>query len=472
MPNRYRTVASLALSFAAAVLICTPVLAESLGPGRLADQKGFNAARTSIVIAEAASGRDIASHLPDLKLNPASCMKIVTSAAALSLLGPDWRFRTYLLADRELRDGTIDTLYVKGTGDPRLVNEELAGIAGHLYSKGLRKIANGIVIDNSYFDSYEYPRKSGFDERAYTAKTSATAVNFNSIAVEIGPGTRPGAQGRVSLDPPLDYFRVVNKLVTGGKFRLGIWVKPDGESESILVSGRIPPRTLPEKFYRSVADPAVYTASTIAYFLRQAGIVVGGTMRAGEVPAKAVRVFVYESPPLADLIKDMNKISNNFMAEQLIKHIGAVKFGPPGTTASGIMAAEEYLAKIGIPRGSYIIENASGLSDVSRISASQLVSVLVAAYKEPAQRNALLNSLSILGIDGTTKNWRIPQDLEGRAYVKTGTLNNVSTLAGYAPMASGRMAAFAILANGLPQGMAGAHQAQIGVVKAIMEVEQ
>ncbi len=432
---------------------------------------GFNPSRTSIVVADAATGRIMADYQPDLALNPASCAKILTSATALSLLGPNYHMSTGFYSDRPPVNGTTGTLYVSGNGDPSLVTEELWRMAQDLHSRGLRSVTGGITVDESFFDSHYYPHKSGNDGRAYTAQTGAVAVNFNSIGVTVGPGNRAGSAGTVELAPPVEGYKIVNKLVTRSKFAVSIAIKEDAEGETIIVTGRVPPGAAPQTFWRSVPDPVAYAGRVIAYVLTQNGISVQGPIRNGRVPSNAHTIAIEPSRSLAELVSDMNKHSNNFMAEQLLKHLGGARRGAPGSTEKGVDVVAEFLASVGIPRGTYDMENGSGLSDRTRISAEQLVKVLVAMYKNHSVRNEFISSLSVLGVDGTMKKWnRVASELSGVVYAKTGTLNNVSTLAGYVPMRDGRMAAFAILANGLPKGVWGAHQAELDVVRSIAEV--
>lgn len=470
MSNTYKLTMALAVIFLLSTGSPSTLAATDISKG--VTHPGFNKAMTSIAVIDTSNGKTIVNYSPDLKLNPASCSKIFTSASALTLLGANHRFRTHFYADHSPLKGTIGTLYVVGEGDPTLVNEELAQIASHLVKKGIRRITGGIVIDNSYFDSYEYPHKYTGKGRAYTAKTSATAVNFNSLTIKVGPGAKIGAPGIVMLDPPSDAWRIVNKTVTGGKFRVAINFGQDKGEEILIVTGRIPPKFEPQDFFRSVKDPVRHSGAIITYWLKQADINVSGPIREGVVPSTAVGIMSWESRPLADVMAMMNKVSNNFIAEQTLKHLGATLFGEPGSTNKGLSAIERYLTSIGIPKDSYSIENGSGLSAITRVSAHQIVQVLEATYKNSKIRDAFMSSLSVLGVDGTTKKWRFAGDLEGRILVKTGTLDGVSTLAGYAPLPGGRIAAFAILANAVPHGAWKAHEAQLGIVRAIMEVQQ
>ncbi|MFA4875299.1 MAG: D-alanyl-D-alanine carboxypeptidase/D-alanyl-D-alanine-endopeptidase, partial [bacterium] len=350
---------------------------------------------------------------------------------------------------------------------------ELWRMAQSLRSKGLTRVTGGIVIDESYFDSHYYPHKGGNEGRAYTAMTGAVAVNFNSIGVTVSPGRRPGAPGSIELSPPIEGYKIVNKLVTRQKSIVSVAMKSDSSGDTIIVTGRVTPKATPQTYWRSVNDPAIYAGRVIAYVLSQNGISVDGPILTGRVPQSAHTISIEPSRSLADLVSDMNKHSNNFMAEQLLKHLGAARMGPPGSTEKGVKVVSEFLASIGVRPGTYDLENGSGLSENTRITASQLVKVLVATYRNQAIRNEFISSLSVLGVDGTMKKWnRVASELTGTVYAKTGTLNGVSTLAGYVPMRDGRMAAFAILANDLPKGVWGAHEAELAVVRSIAEGER
>jgi D-alanyl-D-alanine carboxypeptidase/D-alanyl-D-alanine-endopeptidase (penicillin-binding protein 4) len=465
MSNKYKTIAStLIAALALALAFAAHAGADLSGP---LSHPGFDPNSTSIYVADASTGRPIASHMPNLQLNPASCAKILTSVAALAKLGPGYTFKTYFYADRKPQHGTIGTLYVKGTGDPSLINEELERIAATFYGMGIRNITGGIVIDNSFFDSFEYPRKIGNAGRAYTAKTSAVSINFNSVGIDVSPG-RAGRPGKVELKPPVEIYNLKNKLVTGGKTNISIAMNRGPEGKDILVSGRISPRSGTHTFWRAIPNPVEYGGAVIKHIFGERGIVVTGPTRGGLVPKGAVLLAEEKSRPLVEIVRDMNKLSTNFVAEQIVKHMGGVFKGAPGSTAKGVAVIEDYLASIGIQKGNVVLENGSGLSSISRISAKQLVDVLVAAYRNRAIQYDFMASLSVLGIDGTMKKWKkMEPSLTGIVYAKTGTLDGVSTLAGYVPGPDGQIVAFAIMANGLPKGPWAAKKAQLGVVKSI-----
>jgi D-alanyl-D-alanine carboxypeptidase/D-alanyl-D-alanine-endopeptidase (penicillin-binding protein 4) len=439
--------------------------------GRALKNPGFNPSHTSVSIVDAETGEVIAAHNSDLALNPASCMKLITSAAALSLLGPDYRFKTDFYADRQVKNGTIGMLYVAGTGDPLLVSEQIWRIARVLYDMGLRKITGGIVVDDSFFDSYDVPKKPGEEYRAFSAKTAATAVNFNSVTIHIAPG-EPGTPAIVTADPPTEYFKIANKVMTGGKYAADAFSTLENGHEVLTVRGTIPESFSVAEVYRSIADPSAYAGYVMKYVLEQNGIAVAGQVSRGGVPSGARLLTSEVSKPLATIIREMNKFSNNFIAEQVVKHLGSVRYGRPGSTEKGLKAMQEYLAALGIRPDGYTIENGSGLSEKTRLSSAQLARLLSAAYQDFTIRPEFMASLSIVGVDGTTRRWKKESALNGLVRAKTGTLNNVSTFAGYVPMKDGRIAAFAILANGLPKGAAAAHDAELMLVKAAAEAQR
>ena len=211
-----------------------------------------------------------------------------------------------------------------------------------------------------------------------------------------------------------------------------------------------------------------YAGAVIAYQFGESGIKVEGPVRSGTMPEGAHVIAEQFSKPLNEIVYDMNKLSTNFVAEQITKALGAAKLGAPGSTEKGIAVFEGFLSSIGIPKGTIVLENGSGLSSRSRVTASQLVKVLVTAYHDRKVRSDFIDSLSVLGVDGTMKGWtKMAPELAGTVYAKTGTLDGVSTLAGYVTMPDRRLAAFAILANGLPRGIRAAKEAQLGVVRSI-----
>jgi D-alanyl-D-alanine carboxypeptidase/D-alanyl-D-alanine-endopeptidase (penicillin-binding protein 4) len=408
-------------------------------------------ARVGILVSEVESGKVLYAHDPDALLNPASNVKLFTAAAVLSRLGPEFRFETEFRVDAASAGrSTVRALHVRGKGDPTLVTERLWVIAGELAHLGIQRIGE-LVLDDGYFDGERVG--PGFDQeagdRAYLAPTGALSLNFNSVAIHAAPGEARGRPGRVALEPQSDFLELVNRTRTAGPRALRRIVpssQHDGARQRIVVEGRLPLGGRPVTIWRKVDDPAAYFGQTLKRLLELRGVRVG-RVRHGPAPADAKLVHVAESETLGDVVRRLNKTSNNFVAEQLLKTLGAETRGQPGTWAAGIDAAEEFLAEVGLPRGSYIMRNGSGLNDANRFSARQAVALLRAMWRRFPIAAEFLSSLPIAGRDGTIR-WRMDgTEAAGRLRAKTGTLENVTSLSGYVEAADQSRLAFAIIVN-------------------------
>jgi D-alanyl-D-alanine carboxypeptidase/D-alanyl-D-alanine-endopeptidase (penicillin-binding protein 4) len=414
-------------------------------------------ARVGVDVHALPSGEVVFQHNPDELLNPASNVKLFTAAASLARLGPEYRFTTEVYADASSRPGdpTVGTLYLRGKGDPSLVSERLWLVAAELQHHGIRTVRNGIVADDTFFDAER--EGPGWDQessdRPYMAPTGALSLNFNSVAVYVTPGARPGQKARVELEPASAFFVLDNQVVTAptrGRQRIVISSIGAGDRQRIVVRGRVPAGRGGSTFYKKIDNPPLYTASTLKEFLALRGVSVRGKVRTGAVPSDARLIASFESPQLGVIIRDLNKLSNNFIAEQLLKTLGAEMKGAPGTWSKGIAAAEEALAEMGIPRGSYVMKNGSGLNDTNRFSAAQLSRLLVEMSRRFPLAAEFTASLAVAGRDGTVRLRMDGTDAVGRLRAKTGTLENVSALSGYVETAGGEKYAFSILVNDFP----------------------
>ena len=409
-------------------------------------------ARVSALALSLDDGRTVFARDPDALLNPASNVKLFTSAAALARLGPDYRFETEFLVDAASRGrGSARTLYVRGKGDPTLVTERLWAIAGDLAHLGISRVGD-LVLDDAWFDGERLG--PGFDQedgdRSYLAPTGALSLNFNAVAIHVAPGARRGDRGRVEVEPASSFFEVENRVVTAGP-RATRRLVPSSQARSgrqrIVVSGRVPLGGRPQVVWRKIDHPPLYFGHTLRRLLELRGVSVTGRIRTGEVPPDARLVHVAESEPLGEVVHKLNKTSNNFVAEQILKSLGAERRGAPGSWATGIEVVEEFLAEVGIPRGSYVMRNGSGLNDANRFSARQTVTLLRAMRGRSTFWPEFLTSLPVAGRDGTIR-WRMEgTEAVGRVRAKTGTLGNVVSLSGYVETAAGETIAFAILVN-------------------------
>jgi D-alanyl-D-alanine carboxypeptidase/D-alanyl-D-alanine-endopeptidase (penicillin-binding protein 4) len=379
-------------------------------------------------------------------------VKLVTTAAALARLGPEYRFGTEFYVDAASRGSpSVKALHVRGKGDPTLLTERLWGIAGDVAHLGVRRIGD-LVVDESFFDGER--SGPGFDleagDKSYLAPTGAASLNWNTIAVHVAPGDRRGVAGRVEVEPASDYVEVENRtttVATNGRRRVVVSSIPRNGKQRILVEGRIPAGSRVQVVWRRIDEPALYLGHTLRRLLDLRGVRVTGKVRLGEVPDGARLVHVAESESLAEIVRRLNKTSNNFVAEQLLKTLGAEVKGAPGSWAKGVAAAEEFLAEVGVARGGYVMKNGSGLNDTNRFSARQLVTLLRAMWSRFPLQAEYLASLPVAGRDGTIRFRMEGSEAEGRLRAKTGTLENVTSLSGYVETAGHRTLAFAVLVN-------------------------
>lgn len=414
-------------------------------------------ARVGIEVVSLDTGEVVYARNADEPLNPASNVKLFTSAAALSLLGPGFQFDTEFFAESAaVGAAKRDNLYVRGGGDPTLTSEGLWRIACDLYNRGLRQVTGDIVLDERFFDGERVG--AGYDQedsdRAYMAPPGALSLNWNSVGVHITPARRAGRRANVVVDPLSDFIVVENKTVTRGRRalrRLSVTsaLSADGQKQVVTVSGRIPVGGQPVSFWRKVDDPGLYFGHTLKRFLKMRGVEVKGGVRRGAVPTSGVQsLLLHRSETLDLVLKRVNKFSSNVVSEQLVKTLGAKIFGAPGSWRTGLYAIEHFLdAEIGLKPGTYVMRNGSGLNDANRFSAHQINTLLLKMWRNFPMAPEFLSSMGIAAEDGTLQFRMDGTEAERRLRGKTGTLENVSALSGYVQTLGGERFAFSILAN-------------------------
>jgi serine-type D-Ala-D-Ala carboxypeptidase/endopeptidase (penicillin-binding protein 4) len=413
----------------------------------LASQGPLSTARVGIQVVSLVDGSVVYAHNADALLNPASNVKLVTAAAALARLGPDWRFETEFLLDGAA--GEHPRLYVRGKGDPTMTTERLYQVVGELKHLGLHELSD-IVLDESYFDAERLA--PGFEQettdRPYTAPTGALSLNANTVGIYVR-STGAGARPVVEVDPMSDYFTVVNGAVgtLSRARRVSVSSELEGEKQKIVVRGTVPPSG-ESVVWRRIDAPPLYYGHTLKMLLEQRGVHVKGRVRVGSVPERTKLLYVAQSDTFDLVLKRMNKTSNNFIAETLMKVLGAEAKGAPGTTAKGVQATEDFLEHdVGLPRGSYVLKNGSGINDTNRFTPAQLARLVKTMAMRFPLAAEYLSSVPIGGKDGTLK-WRFEgNEVAGRLRAKTGTLENVCALSGLVQTAAGETLAFSILVN-------------------------
>ncbi len=377
---------------------------------------------------------------------PASTMKLVTTFSGLSILGPDFRWRTTAYSDGSIDpDGTLQgNLYIKGTGDPKLVPEELIDLVDKLRKAGVKRVAGGLVLDKSYFaastrdlpsfdDDVSAPYNVGPDPLLYAFK----AVSFT---------VTPGDDGKVAVDvlPPLANLSIDNQLYEGSGScgAAATAARPTlsaggGGIMTASFAGDYPLRCGAHTTNLAILDHTAFFARGFLALWQQDGGTIAGPVSEGKVPTTARPLAVHHSPVLGSIVYDINKFSNNVMARNLFLTIGAVAGKPPATPEQSSRAIHAFLQKSGIAMPDLELENGSGLSRDEHVSALSLAALLQAANASPVAQ-AFVDSLPIAGIDGTMKNRLTNAGVLGNAHIKTGTLRDVRAIAGYVAGADGQ----------------------------------
>src|SRR5438270_9826557 len=454
----WRRAPALLLAFAAFLALpatAAPDARESLRKSvdQLFMQPPLSGTRASVAIVSLEDGSTVYMHDGDAALNPASNTKLITAAAALLRLGPEFRFSTEMLAERAPdKRGRVGTLYVRGRGDPALTTERRTGMARDLFHRGVRSVAD-LVVDDSYFDAEKWGPgwEQESSDKAYAAPVGALSLNHNTVAIYVRPGDRAGMPAKVELEPDAPgFFRLgaqVATVRTNGRRKIRPHTFEVQGGTTVTVEGRLPAGGDPMLFYRRVTEPGLYFGHTFRAVLAQNGIRVTGRVRRAVAPAAAYPVASYDSEELADIVRDMNKVSSNFIAEMLLKTLRAELRGAPGTWAKRLDVTQDLLAELGLPRRSHQLNNGSGLNQTNRFSAHQMVTLLTAIWKRFPVAAEFVSSLGIAARDGTLRLRMEGTDAAGRLRAKTGTLEKVTALSGFVQSVGGERFAFSILVN-------------------------
>ncbi len=383
-------------------------------------------------------------------VNPASIMKLVTTYAALDLLGPAYTWRTPVYTDGRLIDGTLHgNLYIRGQGDPKLVIERMWLLLRRVQGLGIREIAGDIVLDRSAFETTVESDPAAFDGeplRPYNASPDALLVNFRSVVMTFSPQPN-GQAAQVSYDPPLAGV-TMQPAVPLAPGACGDWraaLRPElADPLRIGFAGSLPAACGEKTWAVAYADPRSHALRAVAGLWAQAGGTLRGQVRDGSVPPGLQPAFEFESPPLAEVVRDINKFSNNVMAQQVFLTLGLTQRRRGSFEAARAAVRQWWKERIGTGEGVPTLDNGAGLSREERISAAELGRMLQVAWKSPAMPE-LLASLPSIGVDGTLRRRQIRSG--GSAHLKTGTLRDASGIAGYVDGASGRRWVLVAIAN-------------------------
>lgn len=386
---------------------------------------------------------------------PASLTKIITAAAVLDGLGPSRKLETKLFAHGPIANGELKgDLVLQGGGDPGFVSESMWFLVNEFIRTGVKRITGNVIVDDSRFDRVrtDDSRQDERVDRAYDAPVGAMSFNWNSVNVYVRPGVKAGDRAAVFLDPENAYVKLNGevKTVSGGKTAVQVSRVSEKGKDVIVVGGKIPVGAKEFVAYKNVTAPELWSGQNLIGFLRQRGITVSGDVKIGPTPGGAVQVARAESKPVALMVQDMMKFSNNFVAEMLVKMLGAEKKGTPASLASGMEFVRKFMVGIGLPEKQWKIVNPSGLSRENRITATDLHKVLTYLREHFQIFPEALASFPVAGIDGTLKSRMKGTAAEGRVRAKTGLLTGVAGLGGYAGQPDGTQLSFVFIFNGRP----------------------
>ncbi|MEY4712653.1 MAG: hypothetical protein RIS88_2103 [Pseudomonadota bacterium] len=384
-------------------------------------------------------------HRADTPVNPASIAKLTTTFAALDLMGPAWTWTTPVFVDGPVQGGTLQgNLYLKGQGDPRLVMERLWLLLRRVQGLGVRRIAGDIVLDRSAFEvpPLDPAAFDGEPHRPYNAAPDALLVNFRAMVLQFTP---QGNAALLQVEPPMAGLQAPASvpLQAGDCNDWRAALRADFRDPARLrFDGAFPASCGPRSWPIAAADPAGQAGRAIAGMWQEMGGTLTGTVREGRVPAGLKPVAESVSPTLAEVVRDVNKFSNNVMAQQVFLTLSLQQRGV-GTIAGSRAVLQQWWRER-LRSEPPVFDNGSGLSREERATAAQLTRLLQHAWASPLMPE-FIASLPVAGLDGTAR--RTGTRTAGVAHLKTGSLRDVAGVAGYVHAPSGRRYVLVAIAN-------------------------
>jgi D-alanyl-D-alanine carboxypeptidase/D-alanyl-D-alanine-endopeptidase (penicillin-binding protein 4) len=426
---------------------------------RILSDPRLNPDQTGLVVRDPNSHQVLYSRNGDRPRTPASNVKLLTSAAALDVLGPDHRFRTDVLASGQQRGATLQgDLHLRGTGDPTTLPGDYDRLAADVAAKGIKQVQGRVLTDDTFFDDQRHPQGWDPDDFSsyYGAPTSAltaapdTDYDPGSVIVQIAPGAS-GQPADVQLTPRTSAVQVVNKTTTGAaNSASSLQVQRQPDSNQIVVSGSVPAGSQPDKEYVSVPDPAAYAGDLFARALAAHGVAVG-PVAAAPTPPGARPLAVHQSMTLREMLVPFLKLSNNGHAEALTKAMGRVVRGQ-GSWQAGIAVIEQRMRSFGVDPNTVKLTDGSGLSKLDEVPPEQFGQLLDSARRRPWFRS-WYDALPIAGekdrvVGGTLRNRMAGTPAQGNVHAKTGSMTGVTSISGYVTTADHRPLVFSSLFNG------------------------
>jgi D-alanyl-D-alanine carboxypeptidase/D-alanyl-D-alanine-endopeptidase (penicillin-binding protein 4) len=422
-----------------------------------------------LLIVDAQTGETLYQQNADRYFVPASNMKLFTTALALAKLGPEYKFHTTLETSGTISNGVLTgNVALVGRGDPNLSNrkfpyelkEEFDGppekvlveLVDGLVAKGLKGISGDVIGDDSYFPRERYPSGWEIDDMVweYGAAISSIVVDDNTVTLTLIPGEQPGSAVQATESPATPDFLVENDVVTSAPdVKSDLTLTREPGARLVVVKGTMPARGAPRKLVLAIEEPAQHAAAVLKQLLEARGVTVDGVARARHEAPKTQEdptiLAEHVSVPLSDAVKLINKISQNLHTEMLLRTV-ARQGGVWGTDDDLMRVPQDFYASAGVSPDDVIQSDASGLSRHDLVTPRAIVALLTFAQKQP-WFETYYNSLPVAGVDGTLEDRMKNTPAAGHIHAKTGSVEHVRTLSGFAETASGRRLIFSFLSN-------------------------
>ncbi len=421
------------------VLAVTPMAHASLESSLKAMKKGVSAQIVNIT-----DGKSLISVHPDTVLNPASSVKLLTAYTALQKLGINYQFKTSFY-----REGKGD-FCIKGGGDPSFVMEDLYLVVEALKRKGVDEFSGKITIDASFFDREYYPedRNSQDSERAYNAPIAGLNFNYNTLSVFVNPSTK-GRPAIIGLDFPFDFIKVQGKVMTSSGTDVTWDKKGKGDLEIVSLGGKIASGADEWRKPFRIRDPLRAFGEAFFKMMNHGGVPTKGAMRINMGSCDGDPIHVHSSKPLSFIVGLMNKYSNNFIADALVKTLDAEINQHQGTNDGGLKLIRAEMKKFGldVAADGRKVVSGSGLTDDNLLSASDFISLMKRIHQSKSIMPELYASLPLAGTDGTLRRKYVGSDVQGLFRGKTGSLTGVQSIVGVYPSKDGDWIAVAVIVN-------------------------
>ncbi len=388
----------------------------------------------------------------DEEFMPASNFKLLVGSTALRRLGTNFAYVTTVLADAAPSGGVLEgNLYLRGGGDSLLGATDLDAAAAAVAASGINRVTGAVITDASHDDGQRFGLGWSWDDLPYYYAPVVTALELEDgvVHVRMIPGSAVGAPVTLLIEPQSSAFTIENELRTGprGSQDTSNLVRPWNEPRTIGLVGSYPLGAKESgDIEPSVPDPESYAGDVFARALAAHGVAVAGGVRSGRTPARPITLWSHDSLPMPRLLARFWYPSDNLMGELLLKELGVMRFGEPGTDAHGAIVERQYLRSIGVDPKTVSIGDGSGLSEYDRITPRDLVAILQSDWRGP-DRDAVIDALPLAGVRGTLRRAYLGTPAEGKLYAKTGSINHVRTISGFVLTRTHGAITFSLLIN-------------------------